>query len=48
MAELNMFGCALQQSNDLIVAPTLFMDEYGVIVACYLPDILLPQRQVCY
>ena len=47
-AELNAFGCASEQSNDLIVAPTLFMDEYGVVVACYLPDILLPSRQVCY
>ena len=48
MAELDVFGCTSQQSNDLIVAPMFFMDEYGIVVACYLPDVLLPQCQVCY
>ena len=30
------------------MTPTLLMDEFGVIVGCYLPDILLPDVQVSH
>ena len=47
-AQLNAFGSASEQANKLIMTPTLLMDEFGVIVGCYLPDILLPDVQVSH
>ena len=45
-AELAAFGCASTPVKTLIVAPTLFVDCFGVVMGCYLPHALLPVLQV--
>ena len=45
-AELAAFRCTSMPVKTLIVAPTLFVDRFGVVVGCYLPHVLLPVLQV--
>lgn len=44
--ELAAYGCSRDIPRAIVTVPTLFLDSYGVVVACYLPDLLLPSRQV--
>ena len=45
-AELAAFGCTSMPVKTLIVAPTLFVDRFGMVVGCYLPHVLLLILQV--